>query len=123
MDSLSGSGSAMRTVAKYVFAIAILGAVAVYGLSRIPASVSHSLATTYQSAPESDDALRAWLAEQPGVVEHTIQINRYEENRIELHLIVTQDSWRNPPFPDIDSKCTELGYNMSGPFTYLKPDK
>jgi len=105
---------------KFVFAIFALGAVTVYGLSRIPASFVYSLETTYQTAPESDDALRAWLIEQPGVAEHTVQINRYENNRMELHLIVTQDSWRNPPFPNVDSKCSELGYNMSRPFADIR---
>ena len=123
MDSLSRSGNAMRTAVKLRIVLTVLVTVTGYGLSRIPASFIYSLEATCHDAPESDDELRAWLAEQPGVLEHAIIINRYKTGQIELHLMVVQDSWGNPPFPDVNSKCTDLGYDISRPFAHMKLDQ
>ena len=106
----------MRTYMKYIVALVAVLMIAVFALSFVPASVIHSYETTYQSAPVSDDELRKWVIAQPNVVEHTVHINRHDDQRIELLAIVCQNSWNARPFTELDQKCAELGYELTSPF-------
>jgi len=106
----------MPTPIKCIVAIFAVLLLAVFALSFIPASVIHSYETTYESAPVSDDDLKEWVIAQPNVVEHTVHINRHDDQRIELLAIVCQNSWNAHPFTELDRKCAEFGYELTAPF-------
>ncbi len=110
----------MRYIVKTVAGILCIVLIGLLALSFIPASRIYSVETTFTSAPESDDELHKWLADQHGVVEHTIHLNRLDNQRIGLTFIISQNLWRRPAFPAIESQCAELGYDLSGPFTEVR---
>ncbi|MDX1930523.1 MAG: hypothetical protein SFV81_28625 [Pirellulaceae bacterium] len=107
----------MRFIVNTVAGILCVLLVGSFALSFLPASRIYSVETTFTSAPESDEELRKWLADQPGVVDHTIHLSRLDNQRFGLTFIISQNSWKRPAFPDIESQCFELGYDLSGPFT------
>ena len=106
----------MRTLLKCVVAIVALAAMTLFALTFVPASVIYELDATYQNAPDSDDKLRNWVIAQPNVVEHTVHINRRDNQKLEVIAIVCQNSWNARPFIELDRKCAELGYELAGPF-------
>jgi hypothetical protein len=66
----------------------------------------------FETMPPGDEALEQWLRAQPGVVKHTIWINRLGEDKktLEVSFIRSQNMAGHPPIPDLDTKCAELGY-------------
>jgi hypothetical protein len=106
----------MRTLVKCLVAAVAVMSMAMLATSFMPASVIHSYESTYTNAPASDDELREWIIAQPNVVEHTVHINRLDDKRIELTAIVCQNSWNPRPFRELDQKCVEFGYELTGPF-------
>ena len=106
----------MRNAFKIGLALLVVSVVAVYALSRIPASFIYALETTYVTAPESDDELKAWVIAQPNVVAHTVHINRRDNQKLEVVAIVTHDSWNHRPFQGLSDQCNELGYELASPF-------
>ena len=106
----------MRTLLKCVVALVAFAAMALFALTFVPASVIYAFDTTYQNAPESDDELKNWVIAQPNVVEHTVHINRRENQKLEVIAIVCQNSWNARPFAELDEKCADLGYELTGPF-------
>ncbi len=110
----------MRSIVKTVSGILCVVLIGVFALSFIPASRIYSVETTFTSAPASDEELHKWLADQPGVVEHTIHLNRRDNQRIGLTFVISQNSWKRPAFPDIESQCSVLGYELSGAFTDVR---
>ena len=85
--------------------------------SIVTSSNVYSVSAPFSTAPTEDNELRDWLADQPGVVPHNILIHRRDSNRIELSFVITQNLWKHPAFPDLESQCSELGYELNHKFT------
>ena len=110
----------MPSIAKIAVSIILLAGIASLGFSFVPASRVYTVGAGFTSLPESDDKLQDWLREQPGVVDHTVHITRGQDQTLELTFIITQNTWKTPPFPDIETKCDELGYELSSRFTDVR---
>jgi len=110
----------MRTLLKFVVALFAVVAMALFALSFVPASVVYSFDATYQNAPDSDDQLKSWVIAQPNVVEHTVHINRRDSQKLEVIAIVCQNSWNAHPFTELDQKCEEFGYELTGQFAIAR---
>lgn len=83
----------------------------------VPASFHFCLEGKFQTMPADDNKLMAWLGTQPGVVPHQVHVRRFEGGIVEVGFIQVTTLAHNPPLPDLDSKCAELGYKgPDGPF-------
>ena len=100
---------------KIVLAICIFAVLSVVAVSFRPLGVVYLVEANYRTTPNSDENLRAWFIEQPGVVENSVFITRYENGKFEVLVNVNQNWWRLPPFPDVETRCAELGYEFTGP--------
>ncbi len=108
-----------RKTLKWGFGLLALIGLVLLGLSSLPAPFIFSVEAPFVTAPDSDDELREWLIAQLGVAEESLGIQRTKDNRIKLFMIVSRSPWMRPRFPDVDSKCLELGYKLSGPFQHI----
>jgi len=110
----------MQTLLKFGLVLVALAACVALALSAVPASYVFSYVAPYTIAPDSDDQLRAWVIEQPNVVEHTVLVQRLDDQKLQLIAIVCQNSWWSRPFTGLDKKCAELGYELTRPFEIEK---
>lgn len=92
--------------------VVILIPLACMGLISIPQSKIYRVQCTCLSLPADDGALQDWLAEQPGVLSRTVHIQRSEANQVSISIMMARDVWDQPPFPDLEAKCKELGYDL-----------
>lgn len=103
------------TMAKRTAIIACLIATAIgaacFALSLIPASRAYAVESQFSAAPSDDSGFDAWLKSQTGVVPHTVHVQRHDDVLV-LTFIMTQNSWRNPPFPDVENAASRLGYSI-----------
>lgn len=78
----------------------------------VPISFVFCVEARFDKLPKDDDLLVEWLKTQPGVVPHTVYAQRIGEkgSLLEVYLIQSTSVSRHPPFPDLDAKCAELGY-------------
>lgn len=89
-------------------ALGIMGVLA-FAISLTPTSNVYVLETTLNGAPADDIQLYDWVKKQPGVVAHTVGIVRHDAKLV-LTLIVSQNYWKSPPFPDVERAASEFGY-------------
>lgn len=90
---------------------------------QIHATLSYCLEATFEKLPGDDLILERWLRGQPGIIPHTVIVDRFEDGeRIKLKISFFQSrSLAGIPFiPDIDNKCSELGYEARGGFNDCK---
>ena len=82
------------------------------GVARQPIfSFVYQIECRFESWPENDAALRQWLVQQPGVVPHTVQIERDESSRnVIVTFLQSRNAFGTPPFPPFDDASRELGY-------------
>lgn len=68
--------------------------------------------TEFGKMPADDQLLVEWLKAQPGVVSRTVHVKRFgpKEHTVEVMWIQSQTLAGNPPYPDLNQKCAELGY-------------
>ena len=78
----------------------------------VNASLGYCVEWEFGQMPPNDDALVEWLKVQPGIISRTVQIRRFGANGTELEvgLIQVRTLAGDPPFPDLDQQCAELGY-------------
>ena len=88
--------------------------VAIAALAFVPASRVYCVESTFTTAPNDDALLVTWLKNQPGVVEHTVHVDRTNSQppKLVLTFIIVQNSWLRPPFPDVEARAAELGYSF-----------
>jgi hypothetical protein len=80
------------------------------GLKSLPASLGYVVEAEFAGFPPDDTALEEWLRAQPGVAVVFVGHRQNEPKVLVVHMIMTRDGWGRPPFPDLESKCDELGY-------------
>lgn len=102
-----------RKAQKWIFAIIVLTILIVVS---IPAPFFSSVEASFVTAPETDDELREWIKAQPGMHVDFLTVVRTEDNKIRVQMLVGRVPWMRPRFPDLNSKCLELGYELSSPF-------
>jgi hypothetical protein len=82
-------------------------------------SISYCVEAQFTALPADDKALSAWLANQPGVVAHTVHIGRHGVGGrlLKVGFIQVRNLLGQPPFPDLESRAPDLGYEgLDGPF-------
>jgi hypothetical protein len=95
-------------------ALVILGLIAIWLLGhalfrRIRVSRSYTVHASYLKMPANDTMLANWLKNQPGVVAHTVHIDR--KGKIIYVTFVKSDTISQAiPFPDLSSACDQYGY-------------
>jgi hypothetical protein len=110
----------MRRLAIGLNAVAILSLIvaAWYGLHSIPADFIYGVEAEFDGVPENDAALEQWTQSQPRVWRAFVEREQVgARTRITVTVGMTQNGWGEPPFPDLTTKCAELGYRgQQGPF-------
>ena len=91
------------------------------GLTMIQSSNVYTVEAMCHATPHSDDELLQWLTRHPGVVKRTVHLERVSERKLRLTLVIVQNLLKYPPFPDIEIKCEEFGYDLDGKFVDLHP--
>jgi hypothetical protein len=106
-----------RVLLVLVGVTAVLGA-GWYGLHFVPADSIYEVETEFAGVPRDDHELEGWVRAQPGVWKANVARGESEKRtRLTLIVGITQNGWGRPPIPDLEGKCTELGYRgQSGPF-------
>ena len=89
---------------------AVIGA-ASFALSLIPASRVYAVESRFSAAPSDDSAFDDWLKSQSGVISHTVQVQRHDDMLV-LTFMMSQNSWRDPPFPDVENAASRFGYSI-----------
>ena len=95
-------------------AVGVFFGLAVAALKSVPASRGYGVEAEFSRLPGDDRALEQWLKVQDGVVPHTVHVHRDNEDptKLKVFFIMSQSGW-GPPTPDLESKCSELGYHGS----------
>lgn len=85
----------------------LLAAAAIYP------SYGYLVEADFASLPADDARLIEWLQVQPGVVPHTVHINREgaQKRRLQVVFIQSRNLLGTPPFPDLERGCREMGYD------------
>lgn len=85
--------------------------------------MGYCVEATFQELPENDEPLAEWVKSQRGIVAHTVHIRRFgtHGDELEVGFIQVRTIAGDPPFPELEEKCAELGYKQpSGPFRDCK---
>lgn len=99
--------------------VALVGCAFVLGASALflfrhnaPVSFLYCVEATFDGLPKNDDPLLEWLKVQRGVVPDTVHIRRIETERdkLEVGFIQVRTIAGEPPLPNLEMKCAELGY-------------
>lgn len=77
----------------------------------VPSSRVYSVESRINAAPRDDAEIVNWLKKQPGVVAHTVHVNRNQDS-LGLTFVMTQNAWMNPPFPDVEQAALKFGYSI-----------
>jgi hypothetical protein len=98
------------TIIAAAVVLAALTGAAYVGLKFIPASIGYTVEAEFEEMPADDAALEAWLLTQPGVARAIVGEHTGQPNKLVVTLIMVRNTWGQPPFPNLESKCEELGY-------------
>jgi hypothetical protein len=79
-------------------------------LMSLPASLGYTVEAEFTELPPDDTALENWLLSQPGVASAFVGQRAGDPKVLVIHLLMTRNSWGQPPLPDFEAKCEELGY-------------
>ena len=90
--------------------VSLLLTAAWVGLKSIPASLLYEFSAEFTELPPDDTVLEQWLQTQPGVAKATVGMREGEPNKVVVLLVMVRNGWGEPPLPDLDAKCDELGY-------------
>jgi hypothetical protein len=118
-------GAAMRRraclVATAVIAAVVLACAGAYHwfTHAVEVPFGFELEARFETFPADDEPLKEWLRRQWGVIPHLVAVGRFGDDK--KLLVVTFSQVRNlagePPLPDLDAVCKELGYrNPDGRF-------
>ena len=110
-----------RTI-KWSLVLATLVAlgVAAWGGLRSTLNVSwiYSVEARFEKMPASDHALLMWLRAQPGIIAHTVSVDRLDDGtQLRVTFLQVRNLAGEPPFPDLDGRVGSMGYAQpDGPF-------
>jgi hypothetical protein len=99
-------------VTKWILASSVflvIGGIVWYSLISLKTPYAFSVETSFAVTPADDEALISWLRAQPGVIAKWVWVER-RGKVLRVNFSQERDSWGEPPIPDLDSKCKELGY-------------
>ena len=65
--------------------------------------------------PSDNTGLTDWLADQPGVVENRVHVQHSSNGTVTVTFLMSQNAFNVPSFPDLETKCRELGYKFKSP--------
>ncbi len=93
--------------------VAALGAGFLFALY-VPITTNYVVQATFDSMPQDDVALLKWMANQPGAVGPSAQIERPPGTKLlKVHFRMTRPLLGEPSLPDVDQAWAHLGYTMS----------
>ena len=96
----------------------LVAAVLAVGIGMVIVLFSVTLKRTYSvtaaglEMPQVDRELEAWLKTQPGVVGSSVSVKRNFNYNLNISLEMSQNIFGTPKFPDVDAKCSEMGYRF-----------
>ena len=83
----------------------------------IRASFLYSVEAEFASMPPDDSRLEQWIKAQPGIVSATAQRDEANPRLLRIYVGIVQNMFHEPPLPDINLACRELGYRgQAAPF-------
>jgi hypothetical protein len=86
----------------------------------LKASMSYCVEATFSELPANDEAFTEWLKNQHGIVPNTVHVRRFGDE-VEVGFIQVRTITGDPPFPNLEQECAELGYRLaSGRFRDCK---
>ena len=91
-----------------------------YLKTHLSASIFYDVAAHYTHMPSDDQALKAWIKSQPGVVARTVHVER-KGDELRVTFIMSQTVFgRQPPFPKqgLLDTCASLGYGPPTDWKY-----
>ena len=98
----------------FLIAFALIAAILAGGwacLKFLPASLGYTVEAEFADFPPDDTALEEWLRRQPGVVKAFVGQREGEPGVLVIDVLMVRNGWGDPPFPDLETKCDELGYH------------
>jgi len=86
--------------------------------STLNKSSIYSVEARFEQMPASDRALITWLRAQPGVIAHTVGVERRDDGALlQVTFLQVRSLAGEPPFPDLDRRVGSFGYaKPDGPF-------
>ena len=105
----------MMTRNKILFIVAstfAIGTGVIIVLFVMPVRRSYSVTAAGLEMPQLDRELESWLKDQPGVIANSVSIKRNFNNNLNISLEMSQSIFGLPKFPDVDAKCSEMGYRF-----------
>lgn len=104
---------------RWVIAIAAVAVVLILGgiqvvRKTLRASIGYTVESRFARLPsDDDDRLTTWIQSQPGIVGHTVHVERVggDGKTIRIFFIQSRNLAGDPPFPDLDGACDRLGYS------------
>lgn len=117
-SELAIAASGMRIIVKNklcmlgLVLLAAIAGLAWWGLTHVRTSYGYSLKSEFATLPADDAQFRQWLISQPGVIPHTVHIERIgpKGTVLKVTFIHTRDMLNRPAFPAMDEACRNLGY-------------
>ena len=92
----------MRGIAISVVTFSLLGVAGWYGLHFIPADFSYGVEAEFEELPTSDEKLEQWVQGKSCVFRAWVERKSVgARTRLLVTIGMTQNLWRDPPFPDL----------------------
>ena len=101
----------MKLIFGFLVLLALVGVIFA-GLLSIPASCSYQVTAMAKTLPPDENAFESWIKNQPGVVDHTVNVHRTDSNKITITFIMTRNGWGYPRFPDLETASAGFGYDI-----------
>lgn len=102
---------------RLIIAILIFIIVLVVGIQlvrkNLRASLGYAVEAQFGHLPTDDTELTAWIQPQPGIVRHTVHVERVGSDGTTLRVVFiqSQNLAGEPPLPDLDGACVRFGYS------------
>jgi hypothetical protein len=92
--------------------IAVIAVAAYWFVSAVHASYGYSVESEFTLLPANDVRFQQCLKAQPGVVEHTVRVERAgtKDTTLKVHFIQSRNLLGKPDFPALDRACRDFGY-------------
>ena len=102
-----------RIIIKTVVALVVILAGVQVVRKNMHGSFGYAVESQFAQLPADDSQLTAWIQSRPGIVAHTVHVERVGENEktIRVFFIQSRNLAGEPPFPDLDGACSRFGYS------------
>jgi hypothetical protein len=77
------------------------------------ASIGFCVEARFETLPADDQRLIDWLKTEPGIVAHSVTVERIGDDKksLRVHFIQSRNVIKQDrPFPNFDAQCVKLGY-------------